>query len=230
MDIVANSFQLRGKTLEEIAKESTKNYVDAVVGDKIKDINTQYFDSYDPTLTNKPASDWTDTDAKEKHIDDIFYNTTTKKMFRFVKIEGVYSWESFDDPDIKAALDAASTAQDTADGKRRVFLVTPKPPYDEGDMWVTSTTDGKGEIKICKTPRQSGAFSSADWISPSYVDSDDVNNAINEYDTSLGQPEIFNKLTNNGKNKGIYIQDGELYINASYILYCAMEDTFYVGM
>lgn len=218
VDIVANSFQLRGKTLEEIAKESTKNYVDAVVGDKIKDINTQYFDSYDPTLTNKPASDWTDTDAKEKHIDDIFYNTTTKKMFRFVKIEGVYSWESFDDPDIKAALDAASTAQDTADGKRRVFLVTPKPPYDEGDMWVTSTTDGKGEIKICKTPRQSGAFSSADWISPSYVDSDDVDNAINEYDNSLGQPEIFNKLTNNGKNKGIYIQDGELYINASYIL------------
>ena len=229
VDIVANSFQLRGKTLEEIAKESTKNYVDAVIGDKIKDINTQYFDSYDPTLTNKPASDWTDTDAKEKHIDDIFYNTTTKKMFRFVKIEGVYSWESFDDPDIKAALDAASTAQDTADGKRRVFLVTPKPPYDEGDMWVTSTTDGKGEIKICKTPRQSGAFSSADWISPSYVDSDDVNNAINEYDTSLGQPEIFNKLTNNGKNKGIYIQDGELYINASYILSGVLAGKFING-
>lgn len=218
VDIVANSFQLRGKTLEEIAKESTKNYVDAVVGDKIKDINTQYFNSYDPTLTNKPASDWTDTDIKDKHLDDIFYNTTTKKMFRFVKIDGVYSWENFDDPDIKAALDAASTAQDTADGKRRVFLVTPKPPYDEGDMWVTSTTDGKGEIKICKTPRQSGVFFSADWISPSYVDSDDVDNAINEYDTSLGQPEIFNKLTNNGKNKGIYIQNGELYINASYIL------------
>lgn len=218
VDIVANSFQLRGKTLEEIAKESTKNYVDAVVGDKIKDINTQYFNSYDPTLTNKPASDWTDTDTKDKHLDDIFYNTTTKKMFRFVKIDGVYSWENFDDPDIKAALDAASTAQDTANGKRRVFLVTPTPPYDEGDMWVTSTTNGKGEIKICKTPRQSGAFSSADWISPSYVDSDDVDNAINEYDTSLGQPEIFNKLTNNGKNKGIYIQNGELYINASYIL------------
>ena len=218
VDIVANSFQLRGKTLEEIAKESTKNYVDAVVGDKIKDINTQYFNSYDPTLTNKPASDWTDTDTKDKHLDDIFYNTTTKKMFRFVKIDGVYSWENFDDPDIKAALDAASTAQDTADGKRRVFSVTPKPPYDEGDMWVTSITDGKGEIKICKTPRQSGVFFSADWISPSYVDSDDVDNAINEYDTSLGQPEIFNKLTNNGKNKGIYIQNGELYINASYIL------------
>ena len=217
VDIVANSFQLRGKTIQEIAKESAKSYVDSVVIGGI-DVSTQYFYAYDPTLENAPASEWTDTDAKDKHLNDIFYNTSTKKMFRFIKIDGVYSWESFDDPDIKAALDAASTAQDTADGKRRVFLVTPKPPYDEGDMWVTSTTDGKGEIKICKTPRQSGTFSSVDWISPSYVDSDDVDNAINEYDTSLGQPEIFNKLTNSGKNKGIYIQDGELYVNASYIL------------
>lgn len=217
VDIVANSFQLKGKTIEEIANESAKNYVDSVITDGI-DVSTQYFYAYDPTLENVPASEWTDVDAKDKHLNDIFYNTSTKKMFRFVKIDGTYSWESFDDPDIKVALDAASTAQDTADGKRRVFLVTPTPPYDEGDMWVTSTTNGKGEIKICKTPRKSGTFSSADWISPSYVDSDDVDNAISEYDTSLGQPEIFNKLTNNGKNKGIYIQDGELYVNASYIL------------
>lgn len=217
VDIVANSFQLKGKTIKEIANESAKSYVDSVITDGI-DVSTQYFYAYDPTLENVPASEWTDVDAKDKHLNDIFYNTSTKKMFRFVKIDGTYSWESFDDPDIKVALDAASTAQDTADGKRRVFLVTPTPPYDEGDMWVTSTTNGKGEIKICKTPRQSGAFSSADWISPSYVDSDDVDNAISEYDTSLGQPEVFNKLTNNGKNKGIYIQDGELYVNASYIL------------
>lgn len=217
VDIVANSFQLKGKTIKEIANESAKSYVDSVITDGI-DVSTQYFYAYDPTLENAPASEWTDVDAKDKHLNDIFYNTSTKKMFRFVKIDGTYSWESFDDPDIKVALDAASTAQDTADGKRRVFLVTPTPPYDEGDMWVTSTTNGKGEIKICKTPRQSGVFSSADWISPSYVGSDDVDNAISEYDTSLGQPEVFNKLTNNGKNKGIYIQDGELYVNASYIL------------
>lgn len=217
VDIVANSFQLKGKTIKEIANESAKSYVDSVITDGI-DVSTQYFYAYDPTLENVPASEWTDVNAKDKHLNDIFYNTSTKKMFRFVKIDDTYSWESFDDPDIKVALDAASTAQDTADGKRRVFLVTPTPPYDEGDMWVTSTTNGKGEIKICKTPRKSGEFSSADWISPSYVDSDDVDNAISEYDTSLGQPEVFNKLTNNGKNKGIYIQDGELYINASYIL------------
>lgn len=33
----------------------------------------------------------------------------------------------------------------------------------------------------------------------------------------LGQEEIFNKLTNNGQAQGIYILDGQLYINASYL-------------
>lgn len=41
---------------------------------------------------------------------------------------------------------------------------------------------------------------------------------INEYDTSLGQTEVFNKLTDGGKKQGIYIENGKLYINADYIL------------
>lgn len=32
------------------------------------------------------------------------------------------------------------------------------------------------------------------------------------------QMDIFNKLTNNGKNKGIYYENGELYVNASYLM------------
>lgn len=35
---------------------------------------------------------------------------------------------------------------------------------------------------------------------------------------SLGQNEVFNKLTNGGEDQGIYIQDKKLYINANYIL------------
>lgn len=33
------------------------------------------------------------------------------------------------------------------------------------------------------------------------------------------QTDIFNKLTNNGQSQGIYLLDGELYINASYIVF-----------
>ena len=216
--INATTLKITGKDVEEIAQDSAKKYVATVVDGIAKDINTQYFGAYDPDLTNLPAKEWTDAETKDKHVNDLFYNTDTKKLFRFIKDGENYIWEDFQDPEIQKALEDAATAKDTADGKRRVFINTPTPPYDEGDMWVTSMEDGKGKVKICKTARESGTFVSTDWIFPGYVDSNDVQDAIDNYDNSLGQPEIFNKLTDNGKNKGIYIQDGELYINASYIL------------
>lgn len=40
---------------------------------------------------------------------------------------------------------------------------------------------------------------------------------IKDYDTNLTQAKVFNKLTNNGLLKGIYMKDNQLYINASYI-------------
>ena len=45
----------------------------------------------------------------------------------------------------------------------------------------------------------------------------DVSSAVSTYDTSLNQQTIFNKLTNNGVTQGIYLQNGLLYINASYV-------------
>lgn len=44
-----------------------------------------------------------------------------------------------------------------------------------------------------------------------------ANNGITDYDTYLNQTRVFNKLTNNGLLKGIYMQNGELYINGTYI-------------
>lgn len=41
--------------------------------------------------------------------------------------------------------------------------------------------------------------------------------AVNNLDDSLNQQGVFNRLTNNGSAQGIYLQNGNLYINASYI-------------
>lgn len=41
--------------------------------------------------------------------------------------------------------------------------------------------------------------------------------AINDYDTSLNQEKVFNRLTNGGKAKGIYMTGNDLYINADLI-------------
>ena len=44
-----------------------------------------------------------------------------------------------------------------------------------------------------------------------------ADNGITTYDTYLNQTRTFNKLTNNGALKGIYMQNGQLYINGTYI-------------
>ena len=52
----------------------------------------------------------------------------------------------------------ASTAQDTADSKRQVFISQPTVPYDEGDLWVNNN-----EIYICINSKSTGSFDSNDW-------------------------------------------------------------------
>lgn len=44
-----------------------------------------------------------------------------------------------------------------------------------------------------------------------------ANNGITSYDTYLNQTKVFNKLTNNGAAQGIYMSNGQLYINGTYI-------------
>lgn len=44
-----------------------------------------------------------------------------------------------------------------------------------------------------------------------------ANSAVGAYDKYLTQKEVFNKLTNGGKSQGIYMSNGDLYINGSYI-------------
>jgi hypothetical protein len=74
-------------------------------------------------------------------------------------VSGTYSWGRITDTDVTAALANASTAQDTADSKRRVFVATPTAPYDTGDLWDT----GAG-IKRCTLAKADGAsYAVADW-------------------------------------------------------------------
>lgn len=43
------------------------------------------------------------------------------------------------------------------------------------------------------------------------------NQSTNDLSTALNQQEIFNRLTNNGETQGIYLNNGKLYINGTYI-------------
>ena len=125
-------------------------------------IETFYYD-YEPTLQNKPASDWTNATERKKHIGDLFFNKTTGYAYRFMQDGATWGWTLVQDTDITKAMKAAESAQDTADHKRRVFVTKPQPPYDIGDLWSQGEDEG-GDILTCTVSRAKGAsYVQSDW-------------------------------------------------------------------
>lgn len=137
---------------------------------------TTWFYEYEPTNDNIPASDWTTTDLKNVHLGDLFYNTITGYCYRWQVQNSTYSWSRVTDVDVTKALADASHAQDTADSKRRVFVTTPIPPYDVGDLWTQGSSGDLMRCKIKKTSSQS--YSATDWEKASKYTDDTAANKV----------------------------------------------------
>lgn len=161
--------------LDQIANE-TKNYINNTLPGILNEIQAQldglieqFFETYDPTLTNAPAKDWNTTALKDEHLGDLFYNTSTGKVFRFVKNGSTYSWQELQDSEVAQALALANDALKLAGTKRRIFVAQPTTPYDVGDLWLTGgKTDGI--LKRCITKRTSGSYVANDWVEAVYYD------------------------------------------------------------
>ena len=167
--------------LDDIANDA-KDYIDNTLPGILADIQAQldgqieqFFETYDPTTSNLPASGWSAQD-KENHLGDLFYNTANGKVFRWVKENGVYKWQELSDAEVAQALQLANDALALALEKRRIFTTTPTTPYDVGDLWVQGPNGG---IYRCKTARASGNYNSADWeVASNYTDDTALNNFI----------------------------------------------------
>lgn len=133
-----------------------------------------FFYNYDPTMSNYPASSWTTTEDKERHLNDTFTNTSTGASWRFLKEGDEYKWVEIADTATKEALKLAGEAKNTAASKRRVFVVEPTPPYEVGDLWTQGVS---GDLMRCVKERLSGSYVSSDWEKASkYTDDTKVDN------------------------------------------------------
>ena len=195
-----------GKELSQYIKEnSAKGLTEEQVNNLIKNsqviadlqnqvdgaIETWFYEGV-PTLTNAPASSWTTAKDKDTHLGDLYYDNKTGKAYRFAKDGNTYKWTIIADTDIAKALSDASKAQETADGKMKVFSAQPIPPYQLGDIWVNATypTDGriyKNEILRCQTAKAKGSsFAIADWTKASkYTDDSALNTFKEEYKNDM---------------------------------------------
>ena len=179
-----------------------KNFMDGDYKKTLSDVKTQidgkaetWRQSADPSLSWK-----TDTE-KKKHKGDLWYSTTEQKSY----IYSGSAWEG-------VKTEPPSDVYDSIDGKAQIFVSTPTVPYAVGDLWFNDAT---ADILTCIKDRDSGDFIAADWQKRNkYTD----NTAVDDLNKKLNQEEVFNRLTNNGAEQGVYMKDGKLYLNFSYAL------------
>lgn len=208
-----------GKELSQYFKKigELQNQVDGA-------IETWFYDDV-PTLENAPAISWKTDKDKEIHLGDLYYDNKTGKAYRFAKDSNTYKWTIITDTDIAKALSDASKAQETADGKMKVFSSQPTPPYQVGDIWVNATypSDGstyKNEVLRCQTNKAAGSqFAIGDWIKASKYTDDTVANAAKkaaedaQKAAQTAQTDIKNlgkTVTDNKKAFDSYVTNGYL--------------------
>ncbi len=231
-----DELQIQGKDITQVTEEKTNQQINKFIKDtyapSLNNLQSQvdgkiqtWHQDTDPSLEweNTQNTPWKDKDGnpildmdgnpilmdwediKSMHEGDLWYNTSNNTQWIYQS--GMW-----------VPQDIPNSVLNIIKGKSSIYVKQPVPPYEKGDLWLTSMNNKEAALKIAIITRVSGDFVDSDWIDFKYVDKNDVKNAISEYDTSLGQDEIFNKLTNGGTKQGIYIKDGVLYINAEYIL------------
>lgn len=208
-----------GKELSQYFKKiaDLQNQVDGA-------IETWFYDGV-PTLENAPAISWKTDKDKEIHLGDLYYDNKTGKAYRFAQDSNTYKWTIITDTDIAKALSDARMAQETANGKMKVFSVQPTTPYQVGDIWVNATypSDGstyKNEVLRCQTNKAAGSqFAIGDWIKASKYTDDTVANAAKkaaenaQKAAQTAQTDITNlgkTVTDNKKEFDHYVTDGYL--------------------
>lgn len=146
--------------------ESLQADVDVVKEQTDKEFTIWFF-NYEPSLDNYPANTWVTPEMLEAHEQDIFYYKEEGLAYRFeLNEDGVYRWNNITDSDTVRALEKASKAQDTADGKRRNFVSTPTPPYDKGDTWSNATYEDvydNDQLVCIKSKSKDEPFDILDW-------------------------------------------------------------------
>ena len=189
-DVQSKVDEVSGKVedaVERLAEQ--QNYIAALqktAGDLQNQIDgaiESYFEKTDPTTSNYPANEWTTEEQKQAHSNDTYTNLSTGKSWKWVKDGDTWKWNAITDTATEKALAAAAKAQDTADGKRRVFVSQPTTgqAYDVGDLWVNATYGEtyKNDLLRCKTAKKENeAFSISHWeLASRYTDDTKANEA-----------------------------------------------------
>lgn len=173
-----------------------------------------WFYEVPPTDDNLPAKDWTTTQLKNNHLGDLYYDTITGYCYRYQIQNNEYSWQRITDVDVTKALADAAAAQTIANHKRQVFVATPTPPYDIGDLWVQG--DG-GDIMCCQVAKtEQQTYAESDWIKASkYTDDSAVTNLSNIVETTYSTKSEVQQLSDKVSSTVSAVEEVKTNANAA---------------
>lgn len=230
------NFTLKSRTIEQIAKD----VVDGTVQSNVTIPN--YYGTYVPTLQNYPASEWKSEEYK-KHDGSIFMNFSTSRVYMFSGTDG--TWQELDAEKIvnfervfNALTDNGKqegiymqnghlyiNASYIKSGQISADLINLKNINVTNSSGVsTFAIDNYGNVTLRPNTfaltngdtiysvaenKASTALSNANR----YTD-----NALSNLDIGkMSKQEIINVLSDNSSNKGLYLSNGNVYMNADYI-------------
>lgn len=229
------NFTLKSRTIEQIAKD--------VVDGSVRNVTIpNYYGTYTPTLQNYPASEWKSEEYK-KHDGSIFMNFSTSRVYMFSGTDG--TWRELDAEKIvnfervfNALTDNGKqegiymqnghlyiNASYIKSGQISADLINLKNiNVTNSSGTSTFAIDNYGNVTLRPNTfvlangdtiysvaenKASTALSNANR----YTD-----NALNNLDIGkMSKQEIINVLSDNSNNKGLYLSNGNVYMNADYI-------------
>lgn len=230
------NFTLKSRTIEQIAKD----VVDGAVQNNVTIPN--YYGTYTPTLQNYPASEWKSEEYK-KHDGSIFMNFSTSRVYMFSGTDG--TWQELDAEKIvnfervfNALTDNGKqegiymqnghlyiNASYIKSGQISADLINLKNiNVTNSSGTSTFAIDNYGNVTLRPNTfvlangdtiysiaenKASTALSNA----KNYTD-----NALSNLDIGkMSKQEIIDVLSDNSSNKGLYLSNGNVYMNADYI-------------
>lgn len=230
------SFTLKSRTIEQIAKD----VVDGAVQNNVTIPN--YYGTYVPTLQNYPASEWK-SEEYEKHDGSIFMNFSTSQVYMFSGTDG--TWQELDTGKIvnfervfNALTDNGKqegiyiqnghlyiNASYIKSGQISADLINLKNINVTNSSGIsTFAIDNYGNVTL-----RPNTFTLTNGDTIYSVAEDKASTALsnaNRYtDQALGdldigkmsKQEIIDVLSDNSSNKGLYLSNGNVYMNADYI-------------
>lgn len=230
------NFTLKSRTIEQIAKD----VVDGTVQSNVTIPN--YYGTYTPTLQNYPASEWKSEEYK-KHDGSIFMNFSTSQVYMFSGTDG--TWQELDVEKIvnfervfNALTDNGKqegiymqnghlyiNASYIKSGQISADLINLKNiNVTNSSGTSTFAIDNYGNVTLrpntfvltngdtiysIAEDKASTALSSANRYTDNVLGNLDIG--------KMSKQEIIDVLSDNSSNKGLYLSNGNVYMNADYI-------------